>query len=311
MGYQCIIKSSSEKSNYRFFLFSSTESGKTALYKRSLLLFFMVMEKKGRVMAAHQPNFLPYLGFFDKMMQSDVFVIRDECQFSEKEYHHRNKIRIDGKRKTGKDIGGPNWDWLTVPIPHHEIDLKDILIKNEAKDDKGPWNIAMATKIRINYEKTPFFKQYFPGIEKALLTKREMFVDLSTDVISCLKEAFGLKAKIVMASKLPGYQKSGNPVQDLANLSKIVEADVYLSGAGGKNYFKKYPTAAGLFEEYGIEVRFQDYQHPVYPQRYWGFAPCMAAIDALFNVGPEILKIGSNKEDDKEESKIELQMQQA
>ncbi|MDP3026587.1 MAG: WbqC family protein [Nanoarchaeota archaeon] len=267
------------------------------------------MSKK--IMSAHQPNFLPYLGFFDKMMQSEVFVIRDECQFSEKEYHHRNKIRIDGKCKDGKDIGGPNWKWLTVPIPHHEIDLKDIHIKNEKVENNKPWNAEMARIIKINYEKAPFFEQYFPGLEKALLTRREMLVDLSMDVIYCLKEAFGLKAEIVMASKLPGYQKSGNPVQDLANLSKIVEANVYLSGAGGKDYFKKYPVAAGLFEKDGIEVRFQDYQHPTYPQRYLGFAPYLAAIDALFNVGPEILKAGSKKEDKKEESKRELQMQQA
>ena len=267
----------------------------------------MEEEKTGRVMAAHQPNFLPYLGFFDKMMQSDVFVIRDECQFSEKEYHHRNKIRIDGKNK---DDGGPNWDWLTVPIPRHEIDLKDIPIKNEVMVKNKPWNMKMASQIKINYEKAPFFKQYFPGLEKALLTRREMFVDLSMEVIFCLKEAFGLKAEIVMASKLPGYKKSENPVEDLANLSKIVEADVYLSGAGGKEYFKKYPTGAGLFEKYGIEVRFQDYQHPVYPQRYWGFAPYMGAIDALFNVGPGILRTESKKEDKEEDSKAELQMQQ-
>ena len=55
-----------------------------------------------RVMSAHQPNFLPYLGFFDKMMNSDVFVIRDEVDFIERDYHHRNRIRIDGKDAKGE-----------------------------------------------------------------------------------------------------------------------------------------------------------------------------------------------------------------
>src|SRR3989338_6913974 len=66
----------------------------------------------GSVMAAHQPNFLPYLGFFDKMMSSDIFVIRDEVQFVERDFHHRNRIKIEGTDGTG----APRSKWLTVPV---------------------------------------------------------------------------------------------------------------------------------------------------------------------------------------------------
>lgn len=242
----------------------------------------MGKEKTGRVMAAHQPNFLPYLGFFHKMRQSDIFVIRDECNFSKKEYHERNQIRIDGRHK---EDGGPNCRWLTVPIPKKEIYLKDIRIKNEVMEKGKPWNQEMARLIRINYNITPFFKQYFPELERILLNRREMFVDLSLDVISFLRDSFGLEAEIVRASELPGYQKSGNPIQDLANLTKIVGADIYLSGPGGKTYLEREP-----FQKRGIELRFQKFEHPVYPQRWPGFRPCMSAIDALFNVGPSILE---------------------
>ncbi len=75
-------------------------------------------------MSAHQPNFLPYLGFFDKMMNSDVFVIRDEVDFVERDYHHRNRIRIDGKDANGE----PQWKWLTIPVKKDPFYIKDIVI---------------------------------------------------------------------------------------------------------------------------------------------------------------------------------------
>jgi hypothetical protein len=191
---------------------------------------------------------------------------------------------------------------LTVPIPQHEIELKDIHIKNGDQKKGKSWNAEMARIIELNYKKTPFFEQYFPGLERALLTKREMLVDLSMDVIEELKKDFGLKTEIVIASKLPGYQKSGDPVLDLVNLTKIVEANVYLSGKKAQESYLKNPEP---FTREGIQVEFQDYQHPVYQQRYWGFVPCMSAIDGLFNAGPGILKKVSKKEDNKQELQIQ------
>ena len=70
-----------------------------------------------KIVSAHQPNFLPYLGFFDKMDKSDVFVIRDEVQFAERDYHHRNRIRINGPRNNE-----PQCKWIRVPVTHQVVD---------------------------------------------------------------------------------------------------------------------------------------------------------------------------------------------
>ena len=262
----------------------------------------MKEEKTGRVMSAHQPNFLPYLGFFDKMMQSDIFIIRDECQFCKRDYHHRNRIKIQGTNGNKE----PNWTWLTIPVGKEEIDLKDVAIKNEVKQKNVPWNVFMARQIKSSYEKTLFFKEYYPKLENILLSKNERLIDLTMDVVNFLKDSFKINTEIVYATQLPGYTKTFNASVDLANLTKAVDADIYLSGSGGKTYLGLEP-----FEKQGIEVRFQEYNHPIYPQRFEGFAPYMAAIDALFNAGPGIFKTRSNKEDKKEENKKELQMQQA
>jgi hypothetical protein len=86
-----------------------------------------------------------------------------------------------------------------------------------------------------------------------------------------------------MASSLglkPEHYEKSNASEDLVAICKALGADVYLSGSGGRGYLDLEP-----FKREGIEVRFQDYQHPVYEQAFPGFLPNMSAIDALFCLG--------------------------
>jgi hypothetical protein len=63
-------------------------------------------------------------------------------------------------------------------------------------------------------------------------------------------------------------------------------ANTYIFGAQGRNY-----ADVGSFTSAGIDARFQDYQHPTYPQLHGSFEPYMSVIDLLFNAGPESAKI--------------------
>ena len=84
-----------------------------------------------KAMAAHQPNLLPYLGFFDKMLavneigtEAGVFVIRDDCQFVIRDWHHRNKIRTNT---------GDGWMWLYIPVDHDLVSLRKVKIRHDKK----------------------------------------------------------------------------------------------------------------------------------------------------------------------------------
>lgn len=244
-------------------------------------------------MAGHQPNFLPYLGFFDKMVNCDVFVIRDEVQFVERDWHHRNKIRIDGKDENGNLQG----KWLTVPVEKEPKYLKDIVIKNDVKQKNVPWNVFMLREIKNRYDTTPFFRDYFPALESIFMQKKEKLIDFNMEIINFLKNCFNINTELVYASQLKGFEKTGEASLDLARLTKIVGAGIYLSGPGGVNYMNK-----DTFSQEGIDLRFQDFQHPVYPQRYHGFVPNLASIDALFNVGNIFNKKYTDKSDDKHNS---------
>ena len=218
------------------------------------------------IISIHQPNYLPYLGFFDKIKKSDIFVIYDDAQFNRRDFHHRNKIRIfDG------------WKWLTVPVVNEMKPIKEIMIKNEQAKNKPHWAKIHFREIQANYSNTEYFSIYEKELKRIYETRYDKLVDLNIRLIKFLMNVFDIRTKIVYSSEF-GFRS----VSSQKNLD-IVEAlggDVYLSGLGGQDYLD-----VSLFNRKGIDVQYQDFNHPLYDQRFEGFIPNMAAIDALFNVG--------------------------
>jgi hypothetical protein len=234
-----------------------------------------------KILAAHQPNFMPYLGFFDKMKKVDIFVIRDEVQFTDSDYHHRNRIRVNGN----DNYNNPKFKWLTVPVENQKEYIKDISIKKDTIIKKVPWNKRFIREIKINYRGTPFFEEFYPELEGILDNSDYKLLNLNIKIINFLKEAFGIKTEIVMASDLrlkPLKYQESDATTDLINICKKLDADVYVSGSGGKKYLKEE-----LFGDEGIKLEFQEFHHPEYKQRFPGFIPNLAAIDILFCRGVE------------------------
>jgi hypothetical protein len=230
-----------------------------------------------KVLSAHQPNFMPYLGFFDKMKQSDVFVIRDEVLFVKDDYHRRNKIRINGN----DNVNNPQSKWLGVPVkdPHDYLKYAEI----SETGQKKTWQQQLVHEVQTNYGRAAFFPQYFSQLRQIVESSGNGLVEFNMKVIEFLSRAFGITTPIVMASSLglkPEHYEKSNASEDLVAICKALGADVYLSGSGGRGYLDLEP-----FKREGIEVRFQDYQHPVYEQAFPGFLPNMSAIDALFCLG--------------------------
>ena len=240
------------------------------------------------IVSAHQPNFLPYLGFFDKMSKSDIFVIRDEVLFTDSDFHHRNRIRINGN----ENIKNPQFKWLTIPVFNDKDYIKHIMIKKNAKIKNLEWNKRILHDIEANYKGSSYFDYLYPELREIFNCEHERLIELNMKIIRLIKNILGFKTKIIMASELglrPIHHKEiDNKVSaslGLVNICKKLGADVYLSGDGGRDYLD-----IGAFENEGVEVKFQDYKHPVYRQKYPGFLPYMSAIDALFCLGkmPEI-----------------------
>ncbi|OPY18525.1 MAG: WbqC-like protein family protein [Methanomethylovorans sp. PtaU1.Bin093] len=217
------------------------------------------------IVAGHQPTYLPYLGFFDKMSKSDIFMILDDVQFNKKDFQHRNRIRIP-----------EGWKWLTVPIVKEgKIPINEILINNQKINGKPVWSDTHLRIIDINYNKTPYYESYIEDLSKIYNRKHTHLADLNLSIIQYLIKAFEIDIELVYSSKLGFTTTSSQRIADIVN---SLGGDTYLSGIGGLDYLDQ-----SVFKE--IKVEYQQFEHPMYTQRYTGFEKNMAAIDALFNVG--------------------------
>jgi hypothetical protein len=219
-----------------------------------------------RTTVIHQPDFLPYLGFFHRFLIADVWVILDNVQFlrNSKSWHHRDKI---------KTLHGGKW--LTVAIrkcsqftPINEVLLADT-----------DWREGHLNLVKSSYSNAPYFTEIMPHIDRLYQLKCERLVDFNLASIGMLNLLFDLSIDSVLASSLSPEGK-GNEL--LVDLIKKVGADSYLSGVGARSYYDPLP-----FDKAGIKVFWQEFEPPVYPQLHGEFLPYLSSIDMLFNCGSE------------------------
>ncbi len=216
------------------------------------------------ILSAHQPAYLPWLGYFDKIARSDIFVYLDAVQFEKNSFINRNKI---------KTPQGPQW--LTVPVKtkgHINATLRDTLI-----DDEQPWRSKHLKSIEMNYRKAPHFKDCFLKLEGLFTIPESNLAELCWQQLQFWLSEFDIKTKVVRSSEVTITSKKSDLVFDLC---KLFGADHYLSGALGKDYLEKNSFSAA-----GIKIEYQDYQSPVYPQLGGEFEPYMSIIDYWLNCG--------------------------
>ncbi|SDF24745.1 WbqC-like protein family protein [Methanolobus vulcani] len=216
------------------------------------------------IVGIHQPNYLPYLGFFDKMLKSDVFIIYDDAQFNKSDFQHRNRIKIFNGSK-----------WLTVPVSKKHIPINEIKIKNDFLIKGIKWNDDHFNQIYSNYSKSACFEKYINGLKDIYENEYELLVDLNIELIRFMMDSFSIKKEIILSSEFGFNTTSSTKIVDLV---KAVGGDTYLSGPTGKNYMD-----LNVFSNSEINVVFQTFVHPQYKQQYMGFLPNMSSIDALLN----------------------------
>jgi hypothetical protein len=218
-----------------------------------------------------QPGYLPWLGFFEQMYKSDVFVIYDDVQYDKEGWRNRNRI------KSSNGI-----QWLTVPVM---FKLSEAPLITEVKiDNKGNWRKKHLASIRQNYAKAPFFKDYIGLFEEAYAREWDYLIDLDLFFIRELARCLGMGDKVIHRSSILNPQ--GGKIERLINLCKHFGADTFYEGKSGQNYIDDTD-----FLTHGINVKYQDFQHPVYRQLYGEFVPYLSVIDLLFNHGSEGLSI--------------------
>jgi hypothetical protein len=220
------------------------------------------------LVAIHQPNFLPWLGFFDKIAKADSFILLDSVplQLTGGNYTNRVKMMVNGSP-----------DWITIPLrrghaARARIDQAEVV-------EQSNWCRKTRRTIEQSYAKAPFFGSAMIIVNKILDLQTTSLSEINTIGIFAIAEALGLSTqKIVRSSDL---KAEGQSNELLANLVNAVGGNAYLAGHGATGY-----QDDEIFVNKGIAVRYQNYVPPSYPQVGVGeFVPGLSAIDALMNCG--------------------------
>jgi hypothetical protein len=219
-----------------------------------------------KTVVIHQPDFLPYLGFFQRFLAADQFIVLDHVQFvtgTSRSWTHRDKIKTPAGVK-----------WLTLSVrkspmgtPINEIELSDSV----------DWATDNLNLIKQNYRSAPFFDEVFPFILALYDNPPRLMHDFNLRSIELLMDMLNVRVPWVRSSTL---RPAGRSNELLIELLGKVGATHYLSGNGARDYMQPEK-----FEQAGIEVVWQQFSHPVYPQQFGTFIPYLSSLDVLFNCG--------------------------
>jgi len=228
------------------------------------------------IVAAHQPHFLPWLGYPAKIAACDLFVVMDDLQYEAQNYQNRNRVKINH---------GPMW--LSVPLEHGPQDERicDKRIYNGGSP-KEHWQRKALRTLQIHYGSAPYWSTYAAELTDVLTRPWERLVDLDLYMLKLHLEWFEIRKPVLLASSLG---LAGQKTDRIEALCRAVSATTYLSGGGGsRGYLDTMQLARA-----GISVAWQKFDHPIYPQRYLarGFSSHLGAIDCLLNCGPEGARI--------------------
>jgi hypothetical protein len=211
-----------------------------------------------------QPGYLPWLGFFEQMNAADVFVLYDDVQFDKHGWRNRNRVKCSH-----------GLQWLTVPVRQHG---KPRIVDVEV-DSTKQWARKHIMSIRQCYAGAPHLEPYATELESVLTGTWRLLVDLDAAVIALLAGWLDVDTRVVRSSELP---VAGERNERLVSLCRHFGGERYRSGEAARAYLD-----VELFEREGIEVEWQNLEHPVYPQLHGEFVSHLSTLDLILNCGDE------------------------
>jgi len=224
------------------------------------------------VVCIHQPDFAPHLGFFHRLLLADHFIVLDDVQFLRRGWHHRDFI---------KGRNGKVWLTLSVAKADYHQKINEILLA-----DDPLWIAGNLNLLRDFYRRAPYFDELFPRIEAIYQGGHRRLVDFNIAIMQLAFEYLGVTVPISYASH---YGVQAVSTARLVSLTQAASGDVYLTGTGSIDYLDE-----SAFNAAGIDVRWQEFRHPVYHQLHGEFEPQLSCLDLLFNCGPESAAILRN-----------------
>lgn len=220
------------------------------------------MTDQQRTAAIHQPNYIPWLGYFYKIYQSDVFVFLDDAQFSNEGMHNYHYI---------KTPQGPFR--LKIPVAQK---MGDKIFEVQTKDALG-WKEKHLKTIENNYKRAPYFNEVFKDLADLLAKDYANLSEMNIEIIINLSRKLGISTQFIRSSELNISTIREEKILDICN---VLHADVYYSGTGARAYQKDENFMAR-----NIDLRYSVYHPFEYPQFFGAFQSNVTILDYLMHCG--------------------------
>ncbi len=215
-----------------------------------------------------QPTYLPWMGYFNLIKSSDVFVFLDDVQFAKRSWQQRNKILLHGKEK-----------YLTVPVKTKNA--KSLQLSEVMVDDQQEWRKDHKNTLFHAYYNHPFGKEVWQEISEVLDGESDLLCEINISIINKICHKLNMNKKILRSNEIP---VTGKKSEYLLKICQNLEAEKYLSAMGSKEYIEK----ESLFRNSKIQVVYQNYSPKTYHQfGCSGFTPYLSIIDLIANIGWE------------------------
>lgn len=223
------------------------------------------------IVASHQPSYLPWSGFFQKALNSDVFVLLDSVQFPRgQSWVNRNRIK------------GPSGTiWLTVPVKKKGRGLQ--LVREVEVYHGRDWSRRHCLTLSHMYGNAPYFGEHFPFFKEVYSREWKSLVDLNLMILDYLRTVLGVGAEFTRCSTLGA---EGRGTQLLVNVCERLGCHTYLASHGVRKYLNVQEFTAR-----GMTVHFRNFAPPVYPQLWGEFVSNLSVLDLIFNCGGKSLDI--------------------
>lgn len=222
----------------------------------------MSLHKDKKIIAIHQPNYIPWLGYYYKIFQSDVFVFLDDAQFSNQGMHNYTYIKTPAGSFR-----------LKFPV---QQSLGDKINAVRPRDELG-WKEKHLKVLESNYGKAKFFSEVFSDYKNLLMQDYKNTAALNTALIKHFADKLGIRVEFVNSSDL---KINLVRTEKIIRICEELGGKVYYSGTGAKAYQNEEEFNAG-----GIELRYSVFEPFQYPQLWEGFQSNVTALDFFMNCG--------------------------
>lgn len=224
--------------------------------------------KKKMIVSIHQPDYIPYIGYFYKIYKSDIFVFLDDAQFSNDNMHHWNRIKTpQGECR------------LKIPVDYEFGDsITEVRTKDELK-----WKEKHLKTIEMNYKKAKYFDDFFPSFKEILMSDYSSLAEQNIALNKFICNKIGIKTIFKRSSEMEITSRKEERVIDIC---ADFNADEYISGNGAKAYQKDED-----FSNRGVKLTYTKYQPFEYQQLWKEFIPNLSVIDYIMNMGYDWEKV--------------------